>query len=107
MTPGDQLIGLLVAAMQDAAIEQKVTFIQATIDPGNGNPVTVRLVALPEEPVILSQEQMQSEINRVQVEGDGFHYSSDGLRIVVMRERGTHTFPFYAPLGTPPTAPYN
>jgi hypothetical protein len=35
-------------------------------------------------------------------EGDGFHYSKEGMRVVVMREKGNHTWTPDAPLGVPP-----
>lgn len=45
----DAFIGLMVAAMKDAAIEKKMTQFKTTITPeGTGQPVFVRIIIVPE-----------------------------------------------------------
>lgn len=47
-TPENAFLDILLAAMQDAVIEQKLTQIKATIAPDGKNVKVVRIVVMPE-----------------------------------------------------------
>jgi len=102
-SPPEVFPDLLVAMMNDAAAFKKVSFLQLSIPhPVSEAPATVRIVVLPEEPVELTKEQTLAQIARILREGDGFHYSKEGMRVVVMREQGNHTWTPDEPFGMPP-----
>lgn len=50
MNPQEAFLGLLVAAMKDAAIERKLTQLQMQLDPdGKGKLKRVRIIVIPDE----------------------------------------------------------
>ena len=45
----DAFLNMLMAAMMDAAVEQKMTQLKTTIDPDGKGPKRVRIIVVPED----------------------------------------------------------
>lgn len=92
-------IGLLEAALKDAAHAGNVSRLVITIDPWKTGSKSVRIITLPDEPVTLTKEEIQAKIRTLELT-QGFHYTADGMRVIITPEAHDVRFkggvPYYA-----------
>jgi hypothetical protein len=80
----EMFIHLLEAAIKDAAYHSRVSRLNITVG-GEGFTKPVRVVILPETPVVLAKEDIEKQIRLLHLT-QGFHYTSDGLRVIITPE---------------------
>lgn len=97
--PAETFLALFEAALKDAAHAGNVTRLSITVDPWGTGPKQVRVVILPNEPVTLSKEEIESKIRTIELT-QGFHYTAEGLRVIITPEADDVKFkegkPYYA-----------
>jgi len=103
-TPPATFLDLLLAAMKSAALEGKITQLQAAFDPmetGLATTHVVRFTVYPDKSIPSSgKEAITQQVLDIHKTG-GFQYTNDHVRIIVVPEELTYNWPLHAPLGTP------